>query len=61
VLQDRRGVTASEYAILAVGVTVAVGAAVVTLTDPNTSAFVVLGNTLASTLTSLQSIGGAGR
>jgi Flp pilus assembly pilin Flp len=61
VLKDRRGVTASEYAILAIGMSIVVGAAVVTLIDPNTSAFVVLGNTIASTMTSLQDNVGAGR
>lgn len=60
-LKDRRGVTASEYAILAVGVAIVVGAAVVTLADPNNSAFVTLGQTMASTITSLQTNAGAGR
>lgn len=47
--RNRRGVAAAEYAIMAVGIVIIVGAAILQLTDPNNSAFVVLGNTVAST------------
>jgi Flp pilus assembly pilin Flp len=58
---DRRGVVAAEYAIMAVGIVIVVGAAVVTLADPNRSAFVVMGQTVASTQASMQAnIGGGG-
>jgi len=52
-LRDRRGVTSSEYAILAVGVVLVVGAAVVTLGDPTRGAFAVMGNSIISTQASL--------
>jgi Flp pilus assembly pilin Flp len=52
-LRDRGGVAAAEYAILTVGIVIVVGVAVVTLNDPNTSAFVVLRSTIASTMTSM--------
>lgn len=48
-LRDRRGVTAAEYAILAVGVVITVGAAVATLIDPNNGAMAQLGTALSST------------
>ncbi|WP_198369963.1 hypothetical protein [Roseomonas rosulenta] len=51
--RDRRGVAAAEYAIMAVGIVIVVGAAVVTLADPNNSAFVRLGTTMASTQTDM--------
>ena len=47
--RDKRGVAAAEYAIMAVGIVIVVGAALMTLTNPNNSAFVVLGNTVSST------------
>jgi Flp pilus assembly pilin Flp len=57
---DRRGVAAAEYAIMAVGIVIVVGAAVITLADPNQSAFVVLGQTVASTQASMQAnLGGS--
>jgi Flp pilus assembly pilin Flp len=46
--RDRRGVVAAEYAVLSVGVIIAVGIAVVTLSDPNTSAFAVMGRAVSS-------------
>jgi Flp pilus assembly pilin Flp len=59
---DRRGVAAAEYAIMAVGIVIVVGAAVVTLADPNQSAFVTLGQTVASTQASMQAnLGGGSR
>jgi Flp pilus assembly pilin Flp len=51
---DRRGVTAAEYAIMAVGIVIVVGAAVATLADPNNSAFVQLNQTMVATTTSMQ-------
>ncbi|BDG73204.1 hypothetical protein [Roseomonas fluvialis] len=48
-LRERRGVASAEYAIMAVGIVIVVGAAVVLLGDPNNSAFVVLGNTVSET------------
>jgi Flp pilus assembly pilin Flp len=58
---DRRGVTAAEYAIMAVGIVIIVGAAVATLSDPNNSAFVQLNQTMVSTTTSMQANIGGGR
>ena len=52
-LKDRRGVTAAEYAILTVGIVITVGAAVVTLIDPNNGAMAQLGTALSSTQTRL--------
>lgn len=52
-VRDRRGVSAAEYAILAVGIVVVVGAALLALVDPNNSAFAVLNATVAGTLTNL--------
>jgi len=51
--RDRRGVAAAEYAIMAVGIVIVVGAAVVMLADPNNSAFVVLGNTVSGTISDM--------
>jgi Flp pilus assembly pilin Flp len=48
---DCRGVAASEYAILSVGIVVIVGAAVGILIEPNNSAFQVLNDTVSATLT----------
>jgi Flp pilus assembly pilin Flp len=50
---DRRGVAAAEYAILAVGIVIIVGAAITILVEPNNSAFVILGNTVVSTQTDM--------
>lgn len=49
----REGVSAAEYAILAVGVVIVVGAAVLTLADPQSNAFVILGDTILSEQSSL--------
>jgi Flp pilus assembly pilin Flp len=49
VLRSRRGVTASEYAILAVAVVIVVGSAISLLIEPSNSAFRVAGSTLLST------------
>jgi Flp pilus assembly pilin Flp len=55
---DRRGVAAAEYAIMAVGIVIVVGAAILTLLDPNNAAFVQLSNAVSSTQASLASLGG---
>ena len=57
--KDRRGVTAAEYAVLAVGVIVAVGGAVTFLNDPVHGIFVAAGNALTSTLDALRASGSA--
>ena len=41
---QRRGVSAAEYAILAVGIVVVVGAAVSVVGDPLTGAFAIMGS-----------------
>lgn len=46
---DRRGVTASEYAILAVAVVIVVGIAATQLLDPTRGAYVYLANVLGQT------------
>ena len=46
---DRRGVTAAEYAILAVAVVIVVGIAATQLLDPTTGAYVYLANVLGQT------------
>jgi Flp pilus assembly pilin Flp len=53
VMRDRRGVNGAEYAILAVGIVIVVGAAVITLSDPTNSAFTIMGNAILSTQVSL--------
>lgn len=50
---DRRGVAAAEYAILAVGIVIVVGAALLTLLDPNQAAFTQVGTAMSSTQTSM--------
>lgn len=59
--RDRRGVAAAEYAILAVGIVIVVGAAVVMLADPNNSAFVVLGNTVSGAIADMTANLGSAR
>jgi Flp pilus assembly pilin Flp len=60
-VRDRRGVAAAEYAIMAVGVVIVVGVAVLVLMDPNDSAFAVLNATVAGTLSNMISTLGASR
>jgi hypothetical protein len=48
VLRSRRAVVAAEYAILAVGVVIIVGSAIVLLIEPNNAAFRTMGNVLLS-------------
>jgi len=55
VLADRRGVTAAEYAILAVGIVIVVGASLMVLKDPVNSAFAQVGTTLTNAISSLAS------
>jgi Flp pilus assembly pilin Flp len=50
---DNRGVASAEYAILAVGVVIIIGAALLVLADPNRSAFVLVGSTISSTQASM--------
>lgn len=50
---DRKGVTAAEYAILAVGIVIIVGAAVVSFGTGLTTAFTEIGNQITTTQTSV--------
>ncbi len=54
-LACRRGVTAAEYAILAVGIVIVVGGAVIVLKDPVNGAFAQMGTTLLDQQNSLAS------
>lgn len=45
---QRRGVSAAEYAILAVGIVVVVGAAVSVVGDPLSGAFAIMGSAVLS-------------
>jgi Flp pilus assembly pilin Flp len=58
ILADRRGVSAVEYAVLAVGVVVAVGSGVVMLGDPVNGAFAMVGTNLTQAISSMAA-GGA--
>jgi Flp pilus assembly pilin Flp len=53
-VSDRKGVTAAEYAILAVGVVIVVGGAVAAFRGTLTDAFTGIGTQVTSTQTSLQ-------
>ncbi|MBP0464696.1 hypothetical protein J5Y09_12320 [Roseomonas sp. PWR1] len=46
---DRKGVTAAEYAILAVGVVIVVGGAVLAFREPLNDAFANIGGQITST------------
>jgi pilus assembly protein Flp/PilA len=46
---DRKGVTAAEYAILAVGIVIIVGAAVAAFQGPLTDAFTAIGTQISTT------------
>lgn len=50
---DRKGVTAAEYAILAVGVVIVVGGAVLAFGPALNNAFVAIGDQITSTQSSL--------
>ena len=56
---DRKGVTAAEYAILAVGVVIVVGGAVLAFRDQLNTAFLNIGNQISSQQTSIQNGGAA--
>lgn len=58
-IRDRRGVSAAEYAVLAVGVVVVVGSAVTFLNDPVSGVFQAAGNALTTTLNALRASGSA--
>jgi Flp pilus assembly pilin Flp len=51
---DRKGVTAAEYAILAVGVVIVVGGAVLAFQGPLSDAFTNIGTQITSTQTSVR-------
>lgn len=51
--RDRSGVTAAEYAILAVGIVIVVGAAVSILGDPLSGAMALAGSAMTSCQTAL--------
>lgn len=54
-LRDKKGVTAAEYAILAVGVVIVVGGAIATFGTSLQTAFSGVGDQISSTQSSLQS------
>ncbi|NMJ39745.1 Flp family type IVb pilin [Roseomonas sp. JC162] len=54
-LRDKKGVSAAEYAILAVGVVIVVGAAISSFGGALTNAFSNVGTQMSSTQASLQS------
>ncbi|MBR0673004.1 Flp family type IVb pilin [Neoroseomonas soli] len=57
VLRDRGGVTAAEYAILAVGIVIVVGAAVMVIGDPLSGALGLAGQALLDGQSSLNQSG----
>ena len=54
-LSDKKGVTAAEYAILAVGIVIVVGGAVLAFQQPLKDAFSRIGDQIGTTQTSIQS------
>lgn len=54
-LSDRKGVSAAEYAILAVGIVIVVGAAVAAFGPELTEAFTAIGNQISATQGSISS------
>ena len=58
-LKDRRGVTAAEYAIMAVGIVVVVGSAMAGFGGVLQNAFQSVGGQLTTTQSSMQSIAGS--
>ena len=52
-VSDRKGVTAAEYAILAVGVVIVVGGAVLAFEQPLKDAFTRIGAQISDTQTSI--------
>ena len=57
-ITDRKGVSAAEYAILAVGIVIVVGGAVLAFEDTLEQAFAAIGTAVQSAQNSIQS--GAG-
>lgn len=57
VIEDRRGVTAAEYAVLAVCVVVVVAGGVVVLGDPVNGAFARVGTSITNAISSLATWG----
>jgi len=55
VATDRKGVTAAEYAILAVGIVIIVGAAAVAFQGPLQNAFTSIGTQISTTQSSISS------
>lgn len=51
---DKKGVTAAEYAILAVGIVIVVGGAVLAFAPALNTAFETIGTQITSTQTSIQ-------
>lgn len=54
VASNKKGVTAAEYAILAVGIVIVVGGAVMAFQGPLSEAFVRIGEQISSQQTSIQ-------
>ena len=52
-LSDKKGVTAAEYAILAVGIVIVVGGAVLAFREPLSTAFSAIGTQIQTTQTSI--------
>lgn len=52
-VSDKKGVTAAEYAILAVGIVIVVGGAVLAFQGPLSNAFVAIGTQITSTQASI--------
>lgn len=57
---DRKGVTAAEYAILAVGVVIIVGAAATAFRGPLEAAFQAIGNQITAQQNAINNAGGGG-
>jgi len=55
VATDRKGVTAAEYAILAVGIVIIVGAAATAFRGPLQNAFTAIGTQISTTQSSISS------
>ena len=53
-LSDKKGVTAAEYAILAVGIVIVVGGAVLAFQGPLSTAFSAIGDQITNTQASIQ-------
>ena len=58
---DRKGVTAAEYAILAVGVVIVVGAAATAFRQPLQTAFQAIGNEITTQQNAISGGGGGAR